>query len=54
MGQNETQILKGDVMPVNLSNSLSNTQQLSRRMMQLNQWNSESDQQIYALIQTDA
>jgi len=33
MGQNEIQILKGDVTPVNLPNSLSNMQQLSRRRM---------------------
>lgn len=37
-----------------LPNSFSHKKQLSRRMMQLSQWNSESAQQIYTLIQPDA
>lgn len=37
-----------------LPSSFSHKKQLSRRMMQLSQWNSEPAQQIYALIQTDA
>lgn len=54
MRQNKTQLLKGDVKPLSSPAPSATRKQLSRRMMQLSQWNSEPAQQIYALIQTDA